>query len=70
MDYINYREQSQELKGKSVRCIKMNDEYPVPSGTIGTIINVDDIGTIHVKWDNGSMLGLVPNEDIYEILNY
>jgi hypothetical protein len=61
MDYINYREQSQELKGKSVRCIKMNDEYPVPSGTIGTI---------HVKWDNGSMLGLVPNEDIYEILNY
>jgi transcription antitermination factor NusA-like protein len=68
MDYTDYRLQSEELKGKRVRCIKMNDEYPVPSGIIGTIMYVDDIGTIHVKWDNGSTLGLVQNEDEYKIL--
>jgi hypothetical protein len=68
MEHINYRLQNDELKGKRVRCIKMNDEYPVPSGTVGTIRHVDDIGTIHVTWDDGSTLGLIQNEDEYEIL--
>jgi len=67
--YKTYREQNDELKGKRVRCIHMNDEYGVPSGVEGTIISVDDIGTIHVKWDNGSTLGLVPKEDRYELIN-
>jgi hypothetical protein len=57
-----------KLKGKRVRCILMNDKYPVPSGTEGTVVYVDDIGTIHVKWDNGSTLGLVPKEDMYEFI--
>jgi len=65
---MNYREQSEELKGKRVRCIQMNDKYPVPSGTMGTINHVDDKGTIHVHWDNGSSLGLVPDEDKYQII--
>ena len=65
---MNYREQSEELKGKRVRCIQMNDKYPVPSGTEGTITYVDDIGTIHVTWDNGSTLGLVQGEDKYQII--
>ena len=65
---MNYREQSEELKGKRVRCIQMNDKYPVPSGTMGTINHVDDIGTIHVTWDNGSTLGLVQGEDKYQII--
>lgn len=64
---MDYREQSKELKGKRVRCIFMNDSQGVPSGTEGTITMVDDIGTIHVIWDNGSTLGLVPNEDRYQI---
>lgn len=61
--------QREQLIGRRVLCIKMNDEYSVPSGTKGTIDHVDDIGTIHVKWDNGSTLGLVPNEDMYEVLD-
>ena len=68
MDYTNFRQQSEELKGKRVRCIQMNDQHPVPSGTMGTINHVDDIGTIHVSWDNGSTLGLVPDEDKYQII--
>jgi hypothetical protein len=47
----------------------MNDKYPVPYGTEGTIEYIDDIGTLHVKWDNGSTLGLCPREDKYEILD-
>ena len=42
----------------------MNDDcHPVPDGTYGTVQFVDDAGTIHMGWDNGSSLGLVPDED-------
>jgi len=26
------------------------------------------MGTVHVKWDDGSSLGLIPNEDMWEVL--
>ena len=29
-------------------------------GDRGTVVHVDDPGTIHVKWDSGSSLGLIP----------
>jgi len=58
-----------DLKGVRVRIIEMLDDYAVPSGTEGTIKFVDDMGTIHVSWDNGSSLGIVPEVDKYEILN-
>ena len=39
-------------------------------GALGTVLRVDDIGTIHVSWDCGSSLGVVLGEDsctrIYE----
>jgi Domain of unknown function (DUF4314) len=28
-------------------------------GTLGTVDLVDDAGTVHVRWDNGSRLGMV-----------
>ena len=28
-----------------------------PIGTLGTVMYVDDTGTIHIKWDNDSTLG-------------
>jgi hypothetical protein len=43
----------------------MNDPYPVKPQTKGTVDRVDDIGTLHVKWDDGRTLGIVPNEDIF-----
>ena len=54
-------------KGMNVKLIKMNDAQAVPPGTEGTIVDVDDIGTIHVKWDTGSSLGLVEG-DRFEII--
>ena len=59
-----------ELKGKRVRLIKMDDKYTkLKAGDEGTIKFVDDMGTIHVKWDNGEGLGLIPGEDKYTILD-
>lgn len=56
-------------KGTRLKCMQMNDPYyPVPTGTIGTVDHVDDAGTIHMIWDNGSSLGLVIDEDTFEII--
>ena len=48
----------------------MNDPYrDIPSGTKGTVKEVDDTGTIHVHWDNGCSLGVVYGEDSCRKLN-
>ena len=47
----------------------MNDPFaPVPSGTRGTVDYVDDMGQIHMRWDNGRTLALVPGEDSFRKL--
>lgn len=60
---------NKELNGKRIRIIHMDDKDPVPSNTEGTIDHTDDIGQIHVKWDNGRTLAVVPETDTYEIIN-
>lgn len=56
-------------EGTRVICEHMNDNiHPVPLGTRGTVEFVDDLGTIHCRWDNGQGLGLVPNEDKFRKL--
>jgi hypothetical protein len=44
----------------------MEDMQAPPAGCMGTVRMVDDIGTIHVSWDNGSSLGVVYGEDEIE----
>lgn len=51
--------------GDSVVCDRMYDKWAVPSGTVGIVTSIDDIGTIHVNWSNGSGLGLIPGTDEY-----
>ena len=51
-------------RGTRVVLVKMNDDYSsLKAGDKGTFMMVDDIGTIHVDWDNGSSLGVVFGED-------
>lgn len=58
------RIKSEYPKGCRVELIHMNDPYRVmPKGLKGTVSCVDDTGTIHVDWDNGSHLGVVFGED-------
>lgn len=50
-------------EGTRVELISMNDVQAPPKGTLGTVFYVDDIGTVHVRWDNGTSLGVVYGED-------
>lgn len=49
--------------GTRVELIRMEDIQAPPTGTRGTVIGVDDIGSIMVSWDNGSSLSVVYGED-------
>lgn len=55
--------------GTIVKLISMEDTQAPPVGTIGEIIVIDDMGSIHVNWQNGSTLALIPDVDSWEILN-
>jgi len=46
------------MKGTRVVLSEMAGEDKMPSGLRGTVTSVDDIGQIHVAWDNGSSLAL------------
>ena len=49
--------------GCRVELLKMDDVQAPPIGTLGTVIGVDAVGTIHVNWDNGCGLGVAFGED-------
>ena len=50
--------------GTKVRLLHMNDPFTtIPTGTIGVVSGVDDAGTVHTIWSNGSTLGAVFGED-------
>ena len=51
--------------GARVELICMDDPYnkKLHPGSKGTVGFVDDMGTIHVRWDYGSSLGVVYGED-------
>ena len=45
-------------KGCRVELVEMNDPYSkLKPGDKGYVNFVDDIGTVHIIWDNGSSLG-------------
>ncbi len=56
--------------GLRIHLVSMDSEDPNPidSGLEGTIDRVDDLGTIHVNWDDGRRLGVIPGVDDYQIL--
>ena len=59
---------TQYPKGTRVKLIKMKDYQAPPKGTQGTVLGVDDAGSIMVSWDTGSSLSVVYGEDIVEKL--
>lgn len=56
--------------GTTVQLISMDDVQAPPVGTIGKVQFVDDAGGIHVKWQNGSSLAVIPGVDSVAILNH
>lgn len=73
-DWEKQHRQAQRYKedyppGTRIVLNHMSDPYrPVPEGMRGTVRLVDDMGTIHMNWDNGRTLGLVPGEDSFRKL--
>lgn len=46
--------------GTRVELVEMHDPYrEMPRGLTGIVSCVDDTGTVHVNWSNGSTLGCV-----------
>ena len=51
-----------------IMLVEMNGEPQMPCGLYGVVRFVDDIGQVHMRWENGSRLALHPYEDIFEIV--
>ena len=49
--------------GTRVELISMEDDHAPSPGTKGTVVGVDDIGSLLVNWDNGSRLHVVYGVD-------
>ena len=47
-----------------VERLRMDDPQAPPIGTQGTVLGVDDIGSIMVAWHNGSGLSVAFGEDL------
>ena len=56
--------------GARVELISMDDPFNtrLMPGAKGTVVVVDDMGTIHVQWDCGSSLGVAYGEDKCKII--
>jgi len=51
-------------KGTRVVLVEMDDpQVPLP-GTEGTVLGVDDTGSLIMRWDDGSGLNVVWGEDV------
>jgi hypothetical protein len=59
------------LVGRRVRLVRCDDPYTqLEPGQEGTIGYVDDMGTIHIRWDDGHYLGLIESAgDRFELLS-
>lgn len=52
--------------GTRVRLVKMDDIQAPPLGTEGTVVGVDDIGSLIMLWGNGSGLNVLYGVDEVE----
>ena len=72
---MNIRKEVERIKdmypaGTRIELLQtMDDIQGVEAGSKGTVTRVDDLGTIHMRWDNGRGLGLIPGEDSFKVLS-
>ena len=67
------REQVEALRqkypaGTRIELLEMDDPQAPSIGTKGTVLGVDDIGSLLVSWDNGSSLNVAWKIDRVRIL--
>ena len=56
-------------KGTRILLLHMGDDpRPVEDDMRGTVMFVDDMSTVHCKFDNGRTLGVIPDVDEFHIV--
>ena len=50
--------------GTRIVLVQMDDAQAPPNGTKGTVVGVDDTGSLLVQWDNGSGLNVIDGVDM------
>ena len=61
-----YRELYPE--GTLIQLDHMEDPYPVPAGTVGEVVAVDDGGNVQGRWQNGRTLAVIPVADQFHVV--
>ena len=73
-EYDRLHRQAQRYKelypeGTRILLLHMGDDpRPVDDDMRGTVMFVDDMSTVHCKFDNGRQLGIIPGEDSFRKL--
>ena len=67
-DYIEHLRRKYP-PGTRLQLICMEDGFPVPSSSMGTVEFIDDAGQIQVHWDCGRSLALIPGVDSFSRLS-
>ena len=49
--------------GTKIELLEMDDVQAPPIGTVGTVYGVDDLGSLLVRWENGSSLSVIDGVD-------
>ena len=49
--------------GTRVELLAMDDPQAPPIGTLGTVLSVDDTASLIMRWDNGSGLNVIWQQD-------
>lgn len=50
--------------GTRVELVVIDDPQAPPEGTLGTVLGVDDTGSLLMRWDNGSGLNVIWRQDV------
>jgi hypothetical protein len=55
--------------GARIALVHTTDERTrLQPNAMGTVLHLDDAGTVHVEFDTGETLGLIPGEDVWRAL--
>ena len=66
-EYVEHL-RSKYSPGTRLQLSCMEDEMAVPPGSMGTVELFDDAGQIHLQWDCGRSLALIPGVDSFSRL--
>lgn len=56
--------------GTIIEMMSMSDPYSsIEEGMQGEVIQVDDVGTLQMKWNNGRTLGVIVGEDDFKVIS-